>query len=343
MSLVDAALEWDAAGFSVIPIRADGTKSPAVTWKPYQSRKPTHDEIREWFGDERPRGIAVVCGAVSGNVEMLEFEGRAVAAKKYEQVRAELGAELWTKVTRCWEQSPSGGWHFFYRVDGVAAEKNTKLARRPGDEGGVDVLVETRGEGGFVIVAPSRDGVHPTGRPWRFLGDSKPSTLPTITAGERDRLYAAARALDEMPEPEPAPERPAARIASDGLAPGEDFNNRATWEELLEPGGWQRNGVQANGGQLWTRPGKDVREGVSAVTGGDVGDLLWVWSTSTEFPSEESMSKFGVYALLFHAGDFAAAASALRQQGYGGERETRISDDELFANLPKVRPPRRRG
>jgi hypothetical protein len=37
------------AGLSVIPVMTDGTKRPSVAWKPYQSRRPTAEELMMWF------------------------------------------------------------------------------------------------------------------------------------------------------------------------------------------------------------------------------------------------------------------------------------------------------
>src|ERR1043165_1830630 len=72
---LDVALRLAQAGISVYPIRADGSKAPAGSWKPYQSRIATEHEIREMF---RPGlGIAIIAGAVSGNLEILDIEGRA--------------------------------------------------------------------------------------------------------------------------------------------------------------------------------------------------------------------------------------------------------------------------
>src|SRR6478609_10603769 len=73
-SVLDTARRYVAAGLSVIPIRGDGSKRPALgSWKQYQSRLPTDDELRRWFVEETT-GLAVVCGKVSGGLEVLDFD-----------------------------------------------------------------------------------------------------------------------------------------------------------------------------------------------------------------------------------------------------------------------------
>ena len=54
-----------AMGFSVIPLR-EGSKRPAVAWREYQTRRPSEDELADWFGSGRFTNYGVVTGAVSG-------------------------------------------------------------------------------------------------------------------------------------------------------------------------------------------------------------------------------------------------------------------------------------
>lgn len=60
---------WDAA---VIPLREG--KIPATPWLKYQKEKPTRKELKEWFIDGRPWGMALVCGAASGGLVRLDFD-----------------------------------------------------------------------------------------------------------------------------------------------------------------------------------------------------------------------------------------------------------------------------
>src|SRR5438046_7862523 len=68
------ALEACAAGMSVVPIRTDGTKQPRLSgWRVYQRRQANEAEINHWFGNA-DAGIAFITGAVSGNLEALDFD-----------------------------------------------------------------------------------------------------------------------------------------------------------------------------------------------------------------------------------------------------------------------------
>ena len=69
------AQRFGEAGFSVIPIVADGSKRPACsTWEPYQHRIACAEELRVWFDSGKTVGLAVIAGAVSGNLEIVDVD-----------------------------------------------------------------------------------------------------------------------------------------------------------------------------------------------------------------------------------------------------------------------------
>ncbi|GEP40121.1 hypothetical protein NPS01_37840 [Nocardioides psychrotolerans] len=318
VSLLETALAFHAAGCCVIPAAVDGTKRPAIGWKQFQAQRPDPEQLSTWFSGPSYDGLGVVTGSISGGLEMLELEGRAVPLLQAlsDAMDAAGLALVWRRITAGYlEQSPSGGLHWLYRVADGPVAGNAKLARRPGEvPGTVAVLIETRGQGGFTVVAPSYGRTHPTGQPWAVLAGT-PGSIPTVTAQERDAIHAVAASLDQMPAPVAAQPRAPAGVV--GGRPGDDFNARTTWEELLEPHGWQRGSAFPDGGWEWTRPGKDRRDGASATTGRNDADNLYVFSSSTIFETEKAYDKFGAYALLEHGGDLRAAARALGAQGYG--------------------------
>jgi Domain of unknown function (DUF927) len=96
--------------------------------------------------------------------------------------------------------------------------------------------------------------------------------------------------------------------------PGDDFTSRTTWTELLSPHGWT-DLYTRDGTTYWRRPGKKF--GISATTNHRGADLLYVFTSSTEFEADKSYSRFGAYTVLNHGGDFQAAARELAKQGYG--------------------------
>jgi P4 family phage/plasmid primase-like protien len=295
---------------------------------------PSDEEVTEWWSNGHPFGIALICGAVSGNLEMCEVEGKAIAdngLKKVYSTCDDLGAgEILDRLLNGYSQeSPSGGLHLLYRISDHPVPGNEKLART--DEG--EVLAETRGEGGYVIGAPSPGACHPSGRPW-VLTSGEYGVVPLITWAERCLLHEAIRKALDCPShteialrPPPPPSLPSpSRADGGGVRPGDEFEEQTSWSTILEPHGW-RIESQHGATTYWTRPGKNPRDGASATTGhaGD-RDRLYVFSTSTVFPVEQSITKFRAYSILNHGGDDSAAARSLAGQGFGSRSNVEIPD-----------------
>ncbi|MDG9705562.1 bifunctional DNA primase/polymerase [Streptomyces sp. DH37] len=336
-----AARELHDAGLCVLPIKADGSKAADVrSWTPYKVNRSTPEEHDRWFDGARPRGIAVVYGAVSGNVEMIEFEGHAIADGVLGEVTDIMEAsglgEEWRGILTGWAtESPSGGRHFRVRVDGAPVPGNTKLASRLAREDEytpeerqrlaekpgariVRVQIETRGEGGYGLVEPSGGTVHASGKSYvRIAGG--PATIPTLDAEVMEAIRGVCRMVDTLPKPEtpktaPRDLRP---LPDGGVRPGEDYEARTDWADILQPEGWTFV-YQHGQTRYWRRPGKD--RGVSATTGRAADrDRLYVFTTGTEFTAEAPYTKFGAYALLHHGGNHKQAAAELRRRGYGSE------------------------
>ncbi|MFF0080245.1 bifunctional DNA primase/polymerase [Streptomyces canus] len=335
-----SARELHDAGLCVLPVKADGSKAPDVrSWTPYKVTRSTPAEHDQWFNNGRHTGIGVVTGAVSGNIELIEFEGLAVQEGLLDQV-AEIAAnsglgDLWEAVTTGWaDRSPSGGVHFKVVVKGRPAAANKKLARRlaredeytpeerqrvaekPGTKI-VRVLAETRGEGGFVVVAPSHGPTHPSGEAYVRLAGG-PTTMAVVDPDDLDALYILCGAVDAMPQEEKAKTAPRPRREPPAgyVRPGDDYQDKADWSEII---GNEFDPIYTHGQTTyWRRKGKT--RGISATTGhAPDRDRLYVFTTSTTFEAETAYDKFAAYTHLNHGGDFTAAAAALRGQGYGSE------------------------
>lgn len=349
-NLGKAALAWHDAGCSVWPPMQDGTKRPIGEWKRFMVERASRPLLEQIYTDTEHDGVGIICGKVSGNLEMLELEGLATDSLSLFAIRRECEARgiewLWEKLLNDGyaEWTPSAGIHFLYRVSGMQVPGNAKVARRPATEeelaanpdAKVKTLAETRGEGGYVIVAPSGGKVHPTGDTWStFAG--KIAVIPVITREHRELLHQAIHAaLDEMPtEPEFTTNRPPAprSMPLDATRPGDDYALRTDWIDILQPHGWQiHHTTMAE--IFWTRPGKDRKDGWSATTGyagNGLDDRLYVWSSSTEFDTEKPYTKFGAFTLLEHHGDFAAAARALGARGYGTQRPAVVASAAVAA------------
>lgn len=137
-------------------------------------------------------------------------------------------------------------------------------------------------------------------------------------------------------------------VGSGEGTPLDDFNTNATWDEILEPEGWQYQRTDADGTRYWVRPGKNITDTHAATTNqhGASGqeDRLYNWSSSVDLDIETPMSKAYVYARFHHRGDMSAAREAFRAKGYGAkyasndwatpEKLAAVAAASRVANLP---------
>lgn len=178
---IDTAKAYLTANLSCLPA-ARGRKHPTVgSWKVWSERLPTTVEVEAWFSN-RHDGICVVTGAVSGNLECLDFDNKG---ELFDAWKAKVNERLFARLTV--ERTPSGGYHVLYRSS-EAVEGNLKLAKGLRD-GRITTLIETRGEGGLFLCAPT-EGYE--------LIQGRLEEIPTISADAREALISAARSLNEV-------------------------------------------------------------------------------------------------------------------------------------------------
>lgn len=299
------------AGLSIVPIAADGTKRPNVReWKTFQTKPAGSKTIQQWFGAGGV-GVGIIGGAVSGNLEILDFDDPATAEKWWQELQ-EFDPDLAQRLVVV--RTPSDGRHIYYRCE-EPVDGNKKLAQRLGIDGRPEVLIETRGEGGYAIAPPSPAGCHPSNQMYA-LEQGDLLNLPVISARQRLLLLGVSELFNELR----TEKKPAAKTKSmtppSSSKPGEEYALQTSWEEILEPQGWTVSHSREET-TYWRRPGKSD-QGVSATTNHGGSDLLYVFSSNASpFEPNQSYNKFGAYATLNHNADFNAAAKALAASGFG--------------------------
>lgn len=312
MSPLDIALSYLRAGYSIVPIKLDKSKSPSISWKKYQIERMTEEDAQRIWGHSPAPGFAIVCGKVSGNLEVIDFDDYAMY-EQYALIVNNAGyGDLLNSLTLI--QTPRPGVHAYLRVEPESViPGNSKLAERRISR---ETLIETRGEGGYVLAPGSPGACHPTGKEYVCMQGNLLNLSP-ISSSDWDSLRALAMALTEV-EPAldekerastPKPEYP------DELKPGADYNLRGNYEAVLEEHGWRR--LHTSGTcTYWCRPGKT--QGISASTNHNDSGLFWCFSSNAyPFEPNRSYTPMAVYAMLLHGGNYSGAAKQLAQDGYG--------------------------
>ncbi|HNO80369.1 MAG TPA: DUF3987 domain-containing protein, partial [Phycisphaerae bacterium] len=263
-------------------------------------RLPTAAEGSTWFANE-PDALCIICGRVSGHGEMIDFDAGGAS---YDAWARRVPHDLLSKLVI--ETTQRGGRHVWYRCESEVCG-NMKLAQRL-DGARTTTLIETRGEGGLFLCAP-------TAGYEVVQGDL--ANPPALTMAERDVLLQAAWDLNEYVPPVMNGSMGSADIGhqtpTNTDRPGDDFNVRGDVHSVLEQYGWSR--VRGGENEYWRRPGKDA--GTSATLKDRV---FYVFSSNAApFEPNRAYSPFAVYALLTYDGDFEQAARSLRELGFGSD------------------------
>jgi hypothetical protein len=161
---------YRSLGFCVIPAKY-GDKRPEVAWEPYQHRQPTDEEIARWFRDGKRHNIAIVCGKISGNLVVLDFDDTATYEKFFDAPKIERE----TIVVR----TGGGKRHVYLRsTDPVPSFKIPQIK------------LEVRSDGNIVIAPPS---LHPSGNRYEFVGNTRKvlqvdDLLETVLEATREKF-----------------------------------------------------------------------------------------------------------------------------------------------------------
>jgi hypothetical protein len=141
-TVLGAALVYQRLGFSVLPLQ--GKRPSCSDWKQYQQRSANVQAINSWHAAGKLNNVGLVCGAVSGNIAVLDLDG-AAGYPAFVATFPHL-AETYTVAT-----GGGVGKHIYWRVDEIP--DSVKAMATP--IGNLEMCAEGR-----QIVAPP--SIHPT-------------------------------------------------------------------------------------------------------------------------------------------------------------------------------------
>lgn len=321
-NLITAAKTYLLKGISVIA--TDNTKRALFQWKEYQSRMLTEEEVTTQFSHHKCGGIAVICGKVSGNLEVIDIDCKNdLTNTLYDDIISNIPDDLLHKLLII--KTRSNGYHIYYRCDKIGT--NQKLAMRHATEMEQRdtphlkqvVLIETRAEAGYVLAPPTAG-----------YSAIQPNEIPHLTLDERETILEICRSFSEIVEE--VITYPKNTSASYGLKPWDDYNTKADCLSLLEKHGWKKV-RHAPPRTYLKRPGKT--DSVISADYHHEKNLFKVFTTSSQFEPNKGYSPFGVYVLLEHNGDVKKAAIQLSNDGYG--EKVAPLDEKIKKPIRKLR------
>ena len=137
--MVAHALRYVRFGLPVFPCKRK-TKAPLVK-KGFKAATRNEQQINDWWAEWPDAMIGVPTGPSSG-IDVIDID-----VKPQEFIDGFAFLPQWKSLSPVIVATPSGGAHLWFRSDGNVRNSTDRLA--PG--------IDTRGDGGYVIVPPSRN------------------------------------------------------------------------------------------------------------------------------------------------------------------------------------------
>lgn len=154
-SLLETALQYLKRGFSVIPVRGKTCLLPS--WTEFQTRKPTKEEVENWFFELNPTGIAIITGKIS---EIIVFD-----------VEANEDVNQFDLPKTLTAKTGGGGWHYYFKYP------NDKTIKSANFRQSMNIEADLKSDGGYVV-APSSQ--HKSGNRYKWITDFENTQLAEI-------------------------------------------------------------------------------------------------------------------------------------------------------------------
>lgn len=316
---IKIAKQWSNAGYSIIPVNSE--KNPAIpTWTEFQKRSMTPEECDKYF--KNTWGIALLMGT-DKKLTALDLDLKYSENKHFLEIyKKALGKKL---LERFYVQSTMNkGMHFVFSSDVV--ENNQKLASRetsPEEKHEVYLdnyqnlrtrgkalkiatnhksltFLETRGEGGYILISPSPGYEKIFGK------------IGHLSTEEYNEVMTISRSFNEYQEEHR--DFKMQKYKNSDVNPFDEFNSRGDVISILLDNGWEEVGSSKNSIRL-RRAGNPSSK--SSALYDKVTRVFNVFSTSTNFEPNRGYSASSVFVLLEADGDTEYAYKLLIEKGFG--------------------------
>ncbi len=278
----------------------DGQKIPIIKWTEYKNKQLTESEFENFYHLEKTKLIGIICGF--NDLEIVDIDTKVLATVNEK-------TQFWTEFYSLLKdniidfekkfviaKTLSGGFHICYKTK--VKQGNTKIAKA---ENTKEALIETRGVGGYVVMYSE------------FIQGTGYEELKYIDDRDRQILWECAKTYDTVKEDiiHYTKIEKNGFVASHGSPPWEEFNNRFSCYDLVKD---EFDIIKKTSKGMTIR-----RHGAKSPHSGYIfeSNLMYLFSTGTQYPHEKALSPFAIYAIQKHNGDFGEAAKQLYKDGYG--------------------------
>jgi len=330
--LLKEAARLHEKGYSVTPFAVrNGDKKPVV--KQWQETRLTMTEVADYLTNNYyVNAIGVVTGSISNNLHLIDIDSKyehgieVVLTKEILHYYPDIYAKFRIVTT------PSGGLHWYYRLD-FTPPGSTKIAMREATEEELKAhpkikkyaFIETRGEGGGAVTYPSEG--------YKLVQNKEPGLL---TREEHESLMAWLRTFNRIIEVkvERVANKREVSNAYD-INPFQAFNENVDPDELAGLLGFKYYQGHGDGHRTihYTRQGK--KSGTSLIFNKE-SRTFWSFTNNSDLNEGECYTPANILITHLHGGDAKAAYRDLVARGYGKykpEHEKRLIERVVHGKI----------
>lgn len=316
-------------GVPLVPATKEKMPPKGVEWTRWRDQGCSDAEYDAAF-NQAPN-FAVMCGEWELiDVDIKNDPDRTIVQEFDAALRAELDPALYDSLVK--ETTPSGGFHYWYRVDPEKKRANVVLANKRYDDAMefetgrlFGAIIETRGHGGIGLCYPS-------------IGYNQVAhsviQAPLISENDRDLIWMIAMGFNSYVK---MAENQQSIVFQDGKRPGDRYSDEiGVYEivEMLEFEGFKP--IRSTGSHIFfNRPGAKNKGRVDATLNIQMR-LFYCFSTSiSQFDSGKGYKFFSLYAIFKYRGDYKAAARSLAASGYSDKADQQPRSQSEIAEQEK--------
>lgn len=183
--MLDVATRYRDSGLSVVATGRD--KLPLGSWKQFQSTRPTDQQLRAMFSNDRAMGVAAIGGPVSGGLYVIDVDVPELYVPLCDRSQGAVD-------DLAHQQTGGGGYQIAFRCEEPPRNQKYAWVKDAQAKSGRRIAIESRGEGGYAILPPS---LHPSGGTYRVVrGDFE--HIPMISMEQALSIIEAARSLNQV-------------------------------------------------------------------------------------------------------------------------------------------------
>jgi hypothetical protein len=285
------------SGLSLITI--GDKKIPNTSWKITQTVALTKNQFEQNYLLPTTNGVGIVTGY--NNIEVIDIDLKILPSLKMQQ-------DFWNEYISFLNdniddfdnkfviyKTVNNGYHILYKCEEIGG--NQKIAKLKEYK---EAIIETRGNGGYVFIYENK------------VSKRDYTDIQEISVKDREVLFQCSKYYNHIEDEIKIDKKVQKESIDVSVSVWDDYNDRTSVWELIED---EFDVIKKLSNKTIIR-----RHGATSAHSGYLfhdKDLMFLFTTGTQYPNEKGLNPFAVYTYKNHKGDWSASAKELYSKGYG--------------------------